>query len=110
MRIPCVNCGERGNEEFVVLGDAAPMRPDEDPALALDAAALQRWVDYVYLRDNPAGMHRELWYHAAGCRAWLVITRDVSSHAILSVESAKDAALARDDAVRRGQGSAGASA
>ena len=39
---------------------------------ATDAALF----DYVYLRDNPAGAHRELWYHGAGCRAWLVVTRD----------------------------------
>ena len=30
-------------------------------------------MNYVYLRDNPAGPTRELWYHAAGCRAWLVV-------------------------------------
>jgi sarcosine oxidase subunit delta len=46
-------------------------------------------VDYVYRRDNPAGPHRELWYHASGCRAWLVVARDVVSHAIASVEPAR---------------------
>ena len=46
-------------------------------------------MDYVYLRDNPMGAHRELWYHAAGCHAWLVVTRDTRSHAISSVEAAE---------------------
>jgi methylglutamate dehydrogenase subunit B len=36
----------------------------------------------VYLRDNPAGVNRELWQHVRGCRRWLVVTRDTRSHAI----------------------------
>ena len=51
--------------------------------------------DYVYLRDNPAGTIRELWYHASGCRSWLVVTRDTRTHAIESVEPARDVARAR---------------
>ena len=46
---------------------------------------MQAFHDYVYLRDNPAGPHRELWYHGSGCRAWLVVTRDTRTHAILAV-------------------------
>ena len=69
MRIPCPYCGERDAAEFSYLGDAscAPGRP---------RPASRRLSDYVYLRDNPAGPHRDLWYHGAGCRAWLVVTRD----------------------------------
>ena len=95
MRIDCCYCGLRGNEEFAYLGDATVQRPPADAALPLDDAARQRWVDYVYLRDNPAGPHRELWQHVSGCRAWLVVTRDVRTHAILGVEPARDVALGR---------------
>ena len=76
MRLPCPFCGERGIEEFAYLGDASRMRPPEDA----DQAA---WVDYVYLRDNPAGPHRELWYHASACRQVLTVERDTRTHAIL---------------------------
>ncbi len=93
MRIDCCYCGLRGNEEFTYLGDATPQRPPSDPALPLEEAVRQRWHDYVYLRDNPAGPHRELWQHVAGCRAWLVVTRDTRTHAILKVETARDVAL-----------------
>ena len=48
--------------------------------------------DYVYLRDNPVGVHREYWYHAAGCHAWLTVTRNVSTHEVI------DAVLAHDEA------------
>ena len=95
MRIDCCYCGTRGNEEFAYHGDATVQRPFADPSRPLDEAARQQWVDYVYLRDNPAGPHRELWQHVAGCRAWLVVTRDVRTHAILQVEPAGDIALAR---------------
>jgi len=47
------------------------------------------------LRDNPAGAHRELWQHVGGCRAWLVVTRNSVTHAILEVEAARNVALAR---------------
>ena len=77
MRIPCPFCGERDVSEFTYLGDATLARPD--PA-APDAA--RAFHDYVYLRDNPAGAHRELWYHAAGCRSWLRVARDTRSHAV----------------------------
>ena len=81
MRIPCPHCGPREPSEFAYLGDASLARP-ADPA---DEDAVSA---YVYLRDNPAGPHREYWYHGAGCRAWLVVTRDTLSHAILAAEPA----------------------
>jgi sarcosine oxidase subunit delta len=77
MRIPCPYCGERDAHEFAYLGDATVRRPD--PAAA-DAEA--RFVEAVYLRDNPAGPHEELWYHAAGCRSWLRVRRDTRTHRI----------------------------
>ena len=72
MRIPCPYCGEREAQEFAYRGDGSLTRP-EDPAAM---------HDYVYLRDNPAGPHRELWQHTAGCRSWLLVTRDTRTHVI----------------------------
>ena len=57
--------------------------------------------DYVYLRDNPAGPHRELWYHGAGCRSWLVVDPDTRTHEITGVSSAREVALQPPD--RRGR-------
>jgi methylglutamate dehydrogenase subunit B len=85
VRIACPFCGERGNEEFVYYGDATVVRPDPRAA---DATAA--FADYVYLRDNFRGVHRELWYHGVGCRGWLVVTRDTLSHEIEHVEFARD--------------------
>jgi heterotetrameric sarcosine oxidase delta subunit len=91
MRIPCPHCGPRGVDEFVYLGDAAPVRPDPNAPEAERAFA-----EYVYLRDNPAGAHRELWQHASGCGVWLVVARDTRNHAIKSAEPARDVAAARN--------------
>jgi sarcosine oxidase subunit delta len=97
MRIRCTYCGERGHEEFAYLGDATVARPAADPAQPIGEADRARWHDYVYLRDNPSGPHRELWQHVGGCRAWLVVTRDTRTHAISAVDAASDVALARND-------------
>lgn len=85
MRITCPYCGARGHEEFSYLGDATLRRPAPE---ASDA----EWSDYVHLRDNPDGRHRELWYHGAGCRSWLVVERHLRSHEIFSVTPARDPA------------------
>jgi sarcosine oxidase subunit delta len=84
MRIPCPFCGERGVGEFSYRGDATLQRPDPATENALAA-----FVDYVHLRDNPAGRHHEFWQHTAGCRAWLVVVRDVRTHAIEAVSMAR---------------------
>ncbi len=77
MRIHCPFCGPRSHEEFSYGGDATLVRPD---AARDDAEAA--FADYVYLRSNPMGPHRELWYHGAGCHSWLVVERDTRTHAI----------------------------
>jgi sarcosine oxidase subunit delta len=64
-------------------------RPDWQSASAADA-----FHEYQYLRDNPAGEHRELWFHEHGDRSWLVVTRDTLTHQIKRVDLARDMARA----------------
>jgi heterotetrameric sarcosine oxidase delta subunit len=81
--------GPRDAQEFVYLGDANLIhRPDGL------TASMEAFHDYAYLRDNPAGQHRELWYHEQGDRSWLVVTRNTVTHDILTVELARDVARA----------------
>jgi heterotetrameric sarcosine oxidase delta subunit len=79
MRLTCPYCGERDAAEFVYRGDAAPTRPQSEDGV----------FDYVYLRENPAGPLREHWYHAQGCRNWIVVTRDTLTHAIFGAVLAR---------------------
>ena len=89
MLIECPFCGERDLSEFVYHGDANAVRPDPD---ATDAP--ERFFEEVYLRDNPAGPHEELWYHGSGCRSWLRVRRNTRTHEILAVAFA-NASFAR---------------
>ncbi len=79
MRIICPHCGERGTEEFSYLTAADRRRPEA-------GASFEDWHEYVHLRDNPAGVHREHWHHVHGCRRWLTVTRNVRTHEVLAVE------------------------
>lgn len=81
--------GPRDSQEFVYLGDAALMHRPDGMVAGEDA-----FHDYLYLRDNPAGLHRELWYHEQGDRSWLVVTRHTVTHEITRVELARDVARA----------------
>jgi heterotetrameric sarcosine oxidase delta subunit len=93
MRIPCPYCGSRDVHEFSYLGDANLRRPDPEapaPDALPDPASAAAFHDYVYLRDNPAGPHQELWYHGSGCRNWLVVTRSTATHAITGARFAKE--------------------
>ena len=85
MRIQCPFCGERDLSEFTYLGDAGSQRPLCDTEGLAD-----RVYEAVYLRDNPAGPHRELWYHAGGCLSWLRVTRDTRTHEMLDVQLATE--------------------
>jgi heterotetrameric sarcosine oxidase delta subunit len=84
MRIPCPHCGLRSHEEFAYHGDATLERPIAPPPQAGgdDPAVMAAFGDYVYLRDNKAGAHRELWFHAMGCHAWIVVLRDTRTHEV----------------------------
>lgn len=85
--------GPRDASEFTYLGDATLIdRPD-----GLSETASRDFYEYQYLRDNPAGLHRELWFHEGGDRSWLVVTRNTVTHEIT------DVALARDVARKRGR-------
>tara|TARA_B100000524_G_scaffold304095_1_gene179116 strand:- start:120 stop:533 length:414 start_codon:yes stop_codon:yes gene_type:complete len=81
--------GPRDAAEFTILGDATLLkRPDWQADDADDA-----FYRYLYLRDNPAGLHRELWFHEQGDRSWLVVTRDTVTHEVVDVALARDVVL-----------------
>jgi heterotetrameric sarcosine oxidase delta subunit len=86
LRIACPVCGLRDETEFAYGGDATLVRP------AHDETDREVWFDYVFLRNNPRGPHREYWQHVHGCRQWLVVARDTLTHDIGAVRLARDQA------------------
>jgi methylglutamate dehydrogenase subunit B len=83
--IPCPHCGPRNHDEFVHAGAAVGAPPPADAPVAA-------WTAWVYSRDNPSGRHRELWRHALGCGAYLIVERDTRTHEVLSAGFASEAA------------------
>ena len=80
MRIPCPLCGSRDRREFYYYGtDDYLNRPEPGS----DAAA---WDEYLHLRDNPAGVTRDLWYHETGCSSWLIVTRNTVTHEVMGAK------------------------
>ena len=77
--IPCPYCGERPELEFRHGGQAHLAR-------ATDAAALtdEQWSDFLYMRDNPKGLHAERWRHAHGCGRFFNCLRDTVSDRIFA--------------------------
>ena len=69
--------------EFTVKGGAEYL---DRPSEGADASA---WDAHLHLRANPAGETREVWYHSAGCGAWLVVERDTVTHAVQRVTLAE---------------------
>jgi len=78
LRIECPYCGVRDQVEFQYGGEAGIIRPTH-PESASDA----EWANYLFYRDNVKGVHLERWLHSFGCRQWILVERDTSSHEIL---------------------------
>ncbi len=77
MRLACPFCGLRDEGEFAYEGPVMDWP-------ALDARPA-KWVDAVYLRDQPRGETRELWRHHLGCGSLLEVVRNNVTHEVASV-------------------------
>ena len=78
--------GLRDSSEFTYMGDAKLMNRPNWHSQNIKS----KFVDYGYFRNNPAGIHKELWYHEQGDRSLLVVTRNTVTHEILKVELARN--------------------
>ena len=85
MRIDCPICGPRDLREFTPKGAALyAKRPDGE-------TWSEAWHAHLHLRENPAGVIRDLWYHEGGCGAWVVVTRSTLTHEVLDTQAASEA-------------------
>jgi sarcosine oxidase subunit delta len=75
--IECPWCGERDESEFSYAGEAHIARPPDTEKLTDE-----QWADYLFMRKNPKGLHREQWLHAAGCRRFFNVERDTLTYKI----------------------------
>lgn len=77
--IKCPYCGLRDESEFHCSGEAHLLRP-EDPYALNDEA----WAEYLHHRQNPKGLHAELWQHSHGCRQFFNVFRDTVTYDIIA--------------------------
>jgi sarcosine oxidase subunit delta len=77
--ISCPYCGPRPENEFRYGGEAHIVRPRQ-PADLDDEA----WMNFLYMRSNPKGIHYERWRHFNGCARFFNCVRDTVSDRILA--------------------------
>jgi heterotetrameric sarcosine oxidase delta subunit len=76
--LECPHCGPRDVNEFRFQGELT-RRPRPNPTL-------RELTDYMYFRDNVAGVQREWWYHRIGCGTWFIAERDTRTNDVRQVE------------------------
>lgn len=77
--IDCPYCQEARPElEFVYAGEAHIARPP-DPSALTD----EQWAEFLYVRSNTRGMHRERWRHTHGCGRFFNAQRDTVTDAFV---------------------------
>lgn len=74
----CPYCGPRPVDEFGYHGEVTK-RPAGSPTL-------RELTDYVYFRDNAAGVQREWWHHRTGCGEWFLAERDTRTNEVLKID------------------------
>lgn len=72
--IVCPLCGERDVAEFRYGGEMHAR-----PAPGSDVAV---WSEYLYARQNVAGIERAWWFHRSGCRRWFQADRDTRTNEV----------------------------
>jgi sarcosine oxidase, subunit delta len=77
--IRCPYCAEqRTEEELTYGGEAGLVRPPE-------SCADEAWTDYLYMRNNPKGIHHEQWCCSTGCGQWFKVARHTVTHEVTQV-------------------------
>ena len=80
IQIHCPYCCQLlPEQEFAYAGEAHIVRPEVPDELSDEA-----WRDYLYIRTNARGLHRERWRHAYGCGRFFNVLRDTVSDRILT--------------------------
>jgi sarcosine oxidase subunit delta len=76
--LPCPHCGPRPVGEYAYFGEVTTRPAGESPSL-------RDLAEYVYFRDNVAGVQREWWQHRMGCGEWFLAERDTRTNEVLSI-------------------------
>ena len=77
--IRCPYCRElRTEDELTYGGEAGIARPSI-------ASSDEEWTDYLFMRSNLKGYHREQWCCSSGCGQWFKVVRHTVTHEVNAV-------------------------
>lgn len=86
LSLRCPVCGVVADETELAPGGVAHLRragPDSD---------VEEFEAYLFLRDNPKGVHVERWRHAYGCGKWFHAVRCTATNEVFGTYPAQTAA------------------
>ena len=91
--IECPYCDEARPElEFQYAGEAHVLRPDGSTPVSDE-----QWAEYLYIRSNTRGLHRERWRHTHGCARFFNAVRDTVKDVIVKTYRAGETPEPLDD-------------
>lgn len=82
LMLTCPNCGLAAEETEFSPGGAAHIRR------AGPGSSDAEFETYLFLRDNPRGVHFERWLHSSGCGKWFNLARSTVTLEIFGSYSA----------------------
>ena len=83
LKLQCPNCGVMTDETELSPGGQAHITrhgPGSDDA---------KFEEYLFLRNNPKGVHFERWRHSYGCGKWFHAARDTVTLEVFGTYSAQ---------------------
>ncbi len=69
----CPYCGVDADETELAAGGEAHLKRESVGTTDTD------FEDYLFMRENPKGVHFERWRHAFGCGKWFLAARDTAT-------------------------------
>ena len=90
LNLHCPNCGVTAEEtEFHAGGEAHLTRSGPD-------ASEEAFEQYLFMRENPKGVHFERWRHVYGCGKWFHVARDTVTLEVFGSYAAQTAEPPQD--------------
>ena len=86
LMLTCPYCGIAADETDLTPGGAAHIQRQGPTSSEGD------FLDYLFMRENPRGVHFERWRHSYGCGKWFHAARATDTLEVFGTYSAQTAA------------------
>lgn len=73
LTLECPYCGVKADETELAPGGEAHLKR------VGPGADIDDFEGYLFMRENPKGVHFERWRHAFGCGKWFLAARDTAT-------------------------------